>query len=43
VRQIALRSGHRIVVGRLFRNHLQHVPVFDDTALFVEAEDVNPR
>ena len=38
----ALTSEHRVVVRRLLRHYLQHVPVFHDPATVVEAEDVDP-
>ncbi len=37
------QSEHRVLIGRCCGNHLQHVPVFGNFAVFVEAENVNSR
>src|SRR4030095_2176395 len=36
------RSEHAVAVRRLGGNDLQHVPVLDDLAVAVDAEDVDP-
>ena len=38
----AAGSEQRVLVSRLLRNPLKHIPVFHDPTLLVESEDVDP-
>lgn len=38
-----VRLEHGVVVGRLRRNNLKHIPVFDDFPLLIEPENINSR